>query len=102
MDYLKLKKAIFYPDKIIILSKKRKTVINISSINHIDYVKPSLLNYMFASVWFGGTFPGRLEIYLNNDLLTRQKCYTKLYLIRIKYKDYLKLPEIYKQKINLI
>ncbi|MCI8988808.1 MAG: hypothetical protein HFK05_03530 [Clostridia bacterium] len=101
MDYLSLKNAIFFPDKIVLFKKKGKVVIEIGSIDRIEYAKPSLLNYIFASVWFGGTFPGRLEIYLKNDPLTKRKHWTLLYLIRIKFKDYLKIPPVYRTRFNL-
>ena len=101
MNYLSLKNAIFYPNQIVILKKRGKVLIDIIDIERIDYEKPSLKNYLFSSVWFGGTFPGRLEIYLKDNILTQKKYYTKTFLIRIKYKDYHNLPEIYKQKFNL-
>lgn len=96
METLKLKNAIFYPDKIVIIKKNRNVVIDIGAIKRIEYAKPTLLNYIFAST-FSGTFPGRLEIYLHDNMLTRNKYFTKLYLVRIKYKDYLKLPETYRK-----
>lgn len=57
MDYLSLKNAIFFPDKIVLLRKKGRVIIEIGSIDRIEYTKPTLLNYIFASVWFGGTLP---------------------------------------------
>ncbi len=101
MDYLSLKKAIFFPDKIVILKKKSKVIIDINSIERIEYAKPTLLNYIFATVLFGGICPGRLEIHLKDNIFTRHAYHTKLFLIKIKYKDYLKLPEIYSQKFML-
>ncbi len=101
MDYLSLKNAIFFPDKIVLLKKKGKVVIEIGSIDRMDYVKPTLLNYIFSSVWFGGTFPGQLLIYLKNDMLTKKKHYTTMYYIRIKYKDYLEIPPIYRTRFQL-
>ena len=101
MDCLSLKNAIFFPDKIVLIKKKGKVVIDIGGIERIEYAKPTLLNYIFASVWFGGTFPGRLEIYLKDNLYTRKAYYTKLFLVRIRYKDYLKLPEIYRERFRL-
>ena len=101
MDYLSLRNAIFYSDKIVLIKKKGEVVIDIGAIDRIEYVKPSLLNYIFASIWFGGTFPGRLEIYLKNDMLTKRKHWSLLYLIRIKYKDYLKIPLVYRTKFRL-
>ena len=98
MDYLSLKNAIFFPDKIVLLKKQGKVVIEIDAIERIEYAKPTLLNYILAS---GGTFPGRLEIYLKDNLFTRKAYYTKLFLIKIKYKDYLQLPEIYRKRFML-
>ena len=102
MDCLSLNNAIFFPNQIILLKKKGKVIIDIGAIREIRYEKPTLLNYLFASPLLGGgTFPGRLEIYLNDNPLTRRKYSTRLYLIRISYKDYLRLPDIYKQRFNL-
>lgn len=97
MNCLSLKNANFFPDKIEIIRKKGKVIIDRGAIEFIKYRKPTLLNYILASVWFGGTFPGRLEIYIKDNMFTRKVYYTRLFLIRIKYKDYIKLPEIYHQ-----
>jgi len=99
MDFLSLKNAIFYPDKIVLLKKKGRVIIEIGSIDRIEYAKPTLLNYLFA---FANVFPGRLEIHLKNDPLTKRKHWTLLYLVRIKYKDYLKLPDAYRVRFGLI
>ena len=97
MDCFSLKNANFFHDKIEIIKKKGKVVIDRGAIEFIKYKKPTLLNYLLASVWFGGTFPGRLEIYIKDNMFTRKAYYTRLFLIRIKYKDYMQLPEIYHQ-----
>lgn len=102
MEYLSLKNATFSPNQIVVFKKQGKVIIDIGAIRHINYAKPSLLNYLFASPLLGGgTFPGRLEIYLNDNLLTRRKYSTSLFIIPIKYKEYLQLPEIYKYRFNL-
>lgn len=101
MDYLSLKNAVFFPNKIVLIKKRRNVILEIGAIDRIEYVKPTVLNYIFASVWFGGTFPGRLEIYLKDNILTRKAYHTKLFLVRIKYKDYLKLPETYRKRFML-
>lgn len=95
MEELKLKNAIFYSDKIVLLKKQGNIIINNELIERIAYVKPTLLNYLLASIWFGGTFPGRLEIYL-----TQKVGKSKLYLIKIKYADVLKLPEFHVRKLT--
>ena len=95
MENLKLKKVIFYHDKIILLKKKGDITIDVNNIERVEYVKPVLINYLWASTWFGGTYPGRLQIYLKEKVDK-----TKLYLVKIKYKDVLKLPEFYLRKID--
>jgi len=90
MELLELKRATFTNDKIVLIKKKGNITINIEDIERIEYTKPSLLNYLFASTWFGGTFPGRLQIYCNKKIKK-----TRLYLIRIKYKEVELLPSVY-------
>ncbi len=97
MQILKLKNAIFYSDRIVVLKKSGNKVIDIGAIEKIEYVKPTFLNYLLSSVLFGGTFPGRLEIYLKSNLFTERVHSTKLYVIKIKFKDVLKLPEVYRE-----
>lgn len=94
MKTLQLKNAIFEHNKIVLIRKKGNVVIAISDIVRIEYSKPTLFNYLFASTFFGGTFPGRLQIYLKNKVGK-----TKLYLVKIKYKDFLMIPNSYSDKI---
>ena len=93
MKSLQTKKARFTEKKLIIFFKKGDIIIDVSDIKLIDYKKPNLLNYLLASTWFGGTYPGRLQIHLNKKIGK-----TKLYLVKIKYKEFLKLPKIYREK----
>ena len=92
MESLRLKKAIFYPTEIVFLRKKGNIAVSIDDIERIEYERPTLLNYILA---YGGTFPGRLEIYLKRKINR-----TKLYFVRIKNKDIINLPEIYQRKID--
>lgn len=96
MEKLELKKVIFYPDKIIFLRKKSNITVFIKDICSIVYEKPNFWNYFWAIPCFGGTFPGRLEIYLNKKINRR-----KLYFVNIKFEDIYKLPEFYKEAIRI-
>ncbi|MCH5163318.1 MAG: hypothetical protein J1G38_07545 [Clostridiales bacterium] len=90
-------KVIFYDDEIILYKKEVEIKIPIECIDHIEYAKPSLLNYILAiPCYFGGTYPGRLEIYLNKKIQNR-----KLYIIKIKYDEIWKLPKIFRIKIGV-
>lgn len=90
MSSLKLKKAIFTSDDVTIIRKNSSFTINVDDIKRIEYAKPNLLNYLLASTWFGGTYPGRLQIHLHKKIGK-----TRLYLVKMKYKEFLALPEIY-------
>lgn len=97
-------KTTFYEDYIVFNYKDgREIAIKANEIDRIDYVKPSLRGYLKASVWLGGTFPGRMEIYLSdclNSSLLNYPSKKKLYLVKISYKDIIKLPNIYKEKMG--
>ena len=68
MDTLKVGKATFYRNQIIIDKNKDNIIISIDDIDRIEYVKPNILNYLISSTWFGGTYPGRLQIHLNKKI----------------------------------
>ncbi len=93
MESLEIKKVIFYPTKIVFLRKKENITVNVSDIDWISYKKPTFINYLLT--FFSGTYPNRLEIYLNKKISK-----TKLYLVRIKYKDVLKLQGFFQKEIN--
>lgn len=90
-----INKATFNESEIILHKKGGDVVLAVNNIKQMEYVKPTLLNFILASIWFGGTFPGRLEIQLFQKVNN-----TKLYLVKIKFKDVLSLPDIYLQKID--
>jgi hypothetical protein len=95
MESLQLKKVIFSPIEIVLLKKKGNITIGVEDIKRIEYKKPTLINYLLASTWFGGTYPGRLQVYLREKVGK-----TKLYLVKIKYKEFLKLPDVYRKIID--
>lgn len=93
MESLEIKKVIFHPTEIVFLRKKGNININVSDIDWISYKKPTIINYLLAL--FSGTYPNRLEIYLKKKINK-----TKLYLVRIKYNDVLKLQGFFQKEIN--
>lgn len=87
-------RVVFSENEIVLYKRDREIVIPLECIENIEYVKPSFLNYILAiPCYFGGTYPGRLEIHLNKKIGT-----TKLYLVKIKNSEVDSLPEIYKSK----
>ena len=55
----------------------------------IKYVKPTVFDYLLSGIGgSGSTYPGRLEIRLNVKVGK-----TKLYLVKIKFKEVLTLPD---------
>lgn len=101
MDCFSIKNARFYRNRIVIARRKGEVIIDLNAIERIDYVKPTLLNYVYATVLFGGVCPGRLLIYLKDGPLVKRAYGTRLYSIKIRYKDYLKLPEVYNERFVL-
>ena len=45
--FLEIKKAIFYPNKIVIKYKWGNIIIHALEIDHISYIRPSIVNYLF-------------------------------------------------------
>ncbi|MCL2062203.1 MAG: hypothetical protein FWH03_06245 [Firmicutes bacterium] len=89
MESLQLKKAIFNPTEIVLLKKKGNITIHVDEIEWIYYRKPTLLNWLFAT-WFPGVF----NIFLKNEHGG------KWFALRIKYKDFCKLPGVYQEMAN--
>lgn len=96
MKDLQLKNVIFSQTEIILIKKSGNVKISIDDIERMEYVKPTFINYLLVSGLFaGGIFPGYLKIWLNKKVNN-----SKSYLIKIKYRDVLKMPEFYLQKID--
>lgn len=93
MDVFKLKKAVFFANRIVIFKEIGNITINIEDIDRLEYIKPTLLNYLLP---IGGMGPGRLYIYLKNKIFG-----TSLYIIKIKYKDIFCLPEYYRKELGI-
>lgn len=72
-----------------IKKNKDKIYISFASISNVDYEKPTLLNYLTANS--AKLAPGILKVDLKKDEGKR-----KIYLIRLKYKDFDELPKKYK------
>lgn len=98
-------RTVFYEDCIVFYYKDGREVrIGTNDIDSILYEKPSLWNYIKAYPFFGGTFPGRMEIYLTNSFgnsLMNRVSTSALYLVKISHKEIYKLPTFYKQKMGL-
>ncbi|MCL2061432.1 MAG: hypothetical protein FWH03_02275 [Firmicutes bacterium] len=90
MDSLQIKKAIFSLTEITLLRKKESIIIDVDNISWIDYRKPNLLNWLFST-----TIPGFMWIHLKQTVGNK-----KMFIVRIKYKDYVKLPAIYQTLVN--
>lgn len=54
MEIIRLKKAIVFDDKIVLLRKKEEVVINIEDIDRMEYVRLTVLNYLAALPFFEG------------------------------------------------
>ena len=80
------KKAIFYSDKIVLKKKQGDITIDYKEIDQLWYSRPTLSNFIFPH----GIFPGQLLIRLKKPLLKGKKA---AYWLRIKYSDFLKIPE---------
>lgn len=94
---LEVKKAVFYLDRIIILKKSKEILIEKKNIKIIKYRKPSLINFLGCAIAPGsGTFPGRLEIWLHNEVNGRI-----CYFLMIKYVDVYKIKNAYCRLLDI-
>lgn len=86
---MKFKEVDFENDKIVLYKKSGDVVIKLNEIERIEYVKPTILNYLLCAIAPGSTtFPVRLEI------RTKVKIgRSKLHLVKIKHKEVVKLPK---------
>lgn len=93
---MKFKDVDFDKDVIILHKKTENLAIEINNIESIEYVRPTLLNYLLSGIAPGSsTYPGRLQI------RTKMKIgKSKLHLIKIKYKEVLILPSFYLEIID--
>jgi len=92
---LNLKNAIITSNEITIIKKKCNIVVTKNDIRRIDYTKPTFWSCLIAGLLPDGTFPGYLRIILNKKISK-----SKTYIIKIKFEDILKLPEVYLKEID--
>ena len=86
---MKFKNVEFNSNKIVLHKKNEDLIINRNEIQGIEYVKPTLFNYLLSGIAPGSsTYPGRLQI------RTKEKIgNTKLHLVRIRFIEVLTLPD---------
>ena len=82
------KKAIFYSDKIVLKKKKGDITIDYQEIDKLVYARPTMSNYIFAQM--NQIFPGQLAIWLKKPLKEGKKAG---YVLWIKYKNFLRIPQ---------
>jgi hypothetical protein len=86
---MKFKKVSFDKDKIVFHKKDRSITLIKSNIEDIEYVKPTLFNYLLSGIVPGSsTYPGRLQIRTKEKIGS-----TKLHLVRIRFTEVLALPD---------
>lgn len=78
----------FDNNKIVLHKRDGDYTINKSNIDDIEYVKPTLFNYLLSGIAPGSsTYPGRLQI------RTKEKIgNTKLHLVSIRFREVMTLP----------
>jgi len=75
--------------KIVLHKKSVEFVIRLNEIEFIEFVKPTILNYLLSDIAPGSTtFPGRLQIRTKV-----KKGNSKLYLVKIKHKEAVNLQK---------
>lgn len=90
-ECLELKKAKFYPDKIVLLKNKREIIIPAGGIKYISYVRPTFFNFLFdASPWF-------FTIMMRPNLYGVDR-----YTLVIKNKNFQKIQQILKVQYSVI
>lgn len=85
-EYLELKKAKFYPDKIILNYQGRKIVLTAGGIQYIEYVRPTFFNFLFMES------PWLFIIKLKAKMLGMDDRYT----LCMSYKNFKKVQAILK------
>ena len=85
--------AVFDVESVTIKKANKEAFIEYLSIKNMEYVKPSIINYVF--IVSGSLFPGILRINYDN-----QEGKSKSFFIRMKYKDFEKLPKKYKDLVK--
>lgn len=95
MEFLKTKKAIFFANRVQLMDFGNM-IINIEDIDHLEYIKPTLINYLLVAAGFGssGPGPGVFCIYLNKKIGG-----TTLYSFRMKSKEVSRLPQKFLEKL---
>lgn len=95
MDVLKTGEAIFFSNRVQLISFGYM-IIDIEDIDHLEYVKPTLINYLLVAAGFGASGPGPavLCLYLNKKIGG-----TTLYSFRMKAKEVAKLPQEFLDKL---
>lgn len=74
------------------VKRKNKIFIDFNSICDIDYIKPSLFNYLTSTAGSSSyLFPGFLRVNIKKHISKKGP-----YFIRLKYKDFERLPKKYK------
>lgn len=74
------------------IKRKNEIFIDFNSISDIDYIKPSLFNYLTSTAGSSSyLFPGFLRINIKKHNNKKGP-----YFIRLKYKDFDRLPEKYR------
>ena len=96
MKSLQTKKANFTEKEIVIFKKKGDIIIDVNNIRHIEYKNPNFFNCLLSSLVFDGLHPGYMRIFLS-----KKKGRIHCYVIKIKYKEFLELPKIYREKCGV-
>jgi len=86
--------AVFELSGINAVKANKNIYLAFNEIDELDYVKPTLFNYLTSH--YGSRYPGRLSITMKQKDGKRGK----VYLIKLKFKDYNNLPKKYNEKIN--
>lgn len=87
MESLEIKNAKFTQTGITLLKRKKEVFIPIEIIDSLDYTKFNFFNLLCDT-----GYPGYLRINLIEKIDN-----VKTYLIRVKYSDFKKLPDKYKE-----
>ena len=86
---MKFKNVSFDKDKIVFHKKDGSITLIKSNIEDIEYVKPTLFNYLLSGIAPGSsTYPGRLQIRTRESIGN-----TKLHLVRIRFIEVATLPD---------
>ena len=90
-------KIVFSDKWMMVLRKRKNVIIYPDDIKRLVYVRPTFWNYFNAGIGAAGIYyPKNMLIFLKKRI-----CRSNYYYVKIKYKEFYKLPEWVKKIVEI-